>query len=65
MKRLFELNGEYYDNKAYAKTLRDLVGGVIHKGPDHWKYGVKAIARAHSHDAKSGGHGNGFPNKRK
>ena len=41
MKRIFEVNGEYFDNKTAAKTARDNwnnTGGKqckVSKGPDH------------------------------
>ena len=37
----------------------------ISKGPDHWRFGVVMPGRTHSHNCRSGGHGNGFPAKRK
>lgn len=77
MKRLFEIrrgnNTMFFQNKMEAKTLRDEFNRdhpkepqmTLHKGPDHRLYGVKGTQRTHSHNARSGGHGNGFPNKRK
>ena len=64
MKRLFEFDGVFFDNKEAAKVIRNARGcGVIRKGPDHWRYGVKGNPRTHSHNARSGGHGTGFPKK--
>jgi hypothetical protein len=48
MKRLFEVNGQFFDKKQDAKEARGerrnkdeqaapLYMYVIHKGPDHWK----------------------------
>ncbi len=66
MKRLFSVNGSYYDNKADAKQERDSLSEprpTIRLGADHWRYGLKGNPRTHSHNAHSGGHGNGFPRK--
>jgi hypothetical protein len=37
MKRLFEVNGEFFDNKVAAKAARDAgkPGSKVSKGPDH------------------------------
>ena len=43
MQRLFKIvvegKPEYFDNKTVAKIRRDRVanGGVLMRGPDHWK----------------------------
>ena len=43
MQRLFKVvvegKPEYFDHKQLAKTRRDQVdnGGVLMRGPDHWK----------------------------
>lgn len=76
MKRIFEVNGEYYSDKPAAKAARgEFTPGVhgeqghykatIHKGPDHVMFGVKNPGRTHSHGGNSGGSGNGFPNKKR
>lgn len=66
MKRLFIWNGIFFDNKEAAKVARNAAcHGSITLGPDHWRYGLNGNPRTHSHNARSGGHGNGFPNKRK
>lgn len=75
MKRLFQLNTSpvsFFENKKDAKVARgDLIPAKddkpahyplrVSKGPDHSEFGVKHGQRTHSHNAKSGGHGNGFP----
>lgn len=43
MKRLFEVAGEYFDNKKAAKERRDLLNSTgahqqVHLGPDHWRF---------------------------
>lgn len=69
MKRLFQVEQDHGDvfyaqSKAAAKEMRDAnPGSCVSKGPDHWRYGVKGNPRTHSHNSKSGGHGNGFPRK--
>lgn len=73
MKRLFVVyqGGEnFFASKKEAKTFRDSenlkIGKPIlkvGKGPDHFLFGVKKIGKTHSHNAHSGGHGNGFPKK--
>lgn len=79
MKRLFQLDFRsvggtqvlFFEDKQEAKHHRDMfaqdnghtVG--VKLGPDHWRYGMKNTPRTHSHNARSGGHGNGFPNKKK
>lgn len=68
MKRLFQvaLPGDvaFAESKAAAKEMRDQnPGSHVSKGPDHWAYKLRANPRTHSHNAKSGGHGNGFPRK--
>ena len=66
MKRLFKVNGIFFDSKKDAKKHRDeAMAYAVELGPDHWRYGVKGNPRTHSHNARSGGSGNGFPNKRK
>ena len=37
MKRLFTVNGEYFENKTAAKAARDAgpKGSTVSKGPDH------------------------------
>ena len=66
MKRLFKVNGIHFDNKEAAKAFRDETMAMrVELGPDHWRYGLKGNPRTHSHNSRSGGHGNGFPNKRK
>ena len=75
MKRLFQVNTSpvsFFDNKKDAKAARDdLIPAMDHKpahyalhvskGPDHTDFGVKRVGRTHSHNAKSGGRGSGFP----
>jgi hypothetical protein len=67
MKRLFVCDNGYFNSKLEAKAHRDKVMKEIgefkpiHLGPDHWRYGLKGNPRTHSHNAKSGGSGNGFP----
>lgn len=73
MKRLFEVVGTFFDNKEDAKAVRDEFNMGPHDpkhpakvslGPDHFRYGLRGNPRTHSHNAKSGGPGNGFPNKK-
>jgi hypothetical protein len=48
MKRLFEVNGSFFDNKEDAKAVRDetnLHAGKgkqchVKLGPDHWRFGL-------------------------
>lgn len=64
MKRLFQVNTSpvsFFDNKQDAKKVGHPIGLVVSKGPDHEDFGIKGHPRTHSHNAKSGGHGNGFP----
>ena len=75
MKRLFKVvtkNTTYYfGNKMEAKVVRDEINSLertnyaVSKGPDHWLYGVKGTPRTHSHNNRSGGHGNGFPARKR
>ena len=80
MKRLFQVNTtpvSYFDDKELAKKARgqrnptfgaDEAGAFefrVSKGPDHDMFGVKGHPRTHSHNAKSGGSGSGFPNKKR
>lgn len=79
MKRLFTVNGTHFDNKVDAKKARgQFIQGKdgkpgrfeheVHLGPDHRHYGegkLKRGQRTHSHNNRSGGHGNGFPNVKK
>ncbi len=69
MKRLFNVNGVDFDNKMAAKEYRD-IQWVKHNarlhvtlGVDHRHYGVRSTGKTHSHNCRSGGHGNGFPKK--
>lgn len=39
MKRLFEVNGKYFEAKMEAKKYRDANSGHVSKGPDHNDYG--------------------------
>lgn len=59
--QLFTVKNMPFDNKLAAKDFRDANGGCVSIGKDHWRYGLKGNAKTHSHNAKSGGHGNGFP----
>lgn len=72
MKRLFEVNGQYFGDKVSAKAARGEFKPAttnkpahyehtVSKGPDHDSFGVKANRRTHSHNAHSGGAGSGFP----
>ncbi len=61
--KLFEVDGVYFDNKSQAKAHRAANGGKVSKGPDHRMYGVKGNPKTHSHNARSGGAGTGFPKK--
>jgi hypothetical protein len=70
MKRLFAVAGMFFDNKQQAKFHRDWLrelhetdGVSVRLGPDHRLFGVKKVGKTHSHNARSGGHGNGFPKK--
>lgn len=69
MKRLFEVNGVPFANKMLAKKFRDAYNKEhnthlqVHLGIDHRLYGVRSVGKTHSHNAHSGGHGNGFPRK--
>ncbi len=63
MKRLFEVNGVFFENKQEAKASKDAVTNKVHLGPDHWRYGLKGNPRTHSHNCRSGGPGNGFPRR--
>lgn len=79
MKRLFQVNTvpvQYFDNKMDAKEARGpLVEATetrpahfkytVSKGPDHDLLGVTGRPRTTSHNARSGGHGNGFPNTKR
>lgn len=65
----------FFETKKEAKEFRDQVNSAsvqglkphvtyhVSLGPDHRNYGKKNNPRTHSHNAKSGGHGNGFPRK--
>jgi len=70
MKRLFVVAGNFFDNKEDAKAARDEFNSGPHDpkhratvsiGPDHWRYGLKGNPRTHSHNARAGGSGNGYP----
>ena len=41
MKRLFKVGKgkslKYFDNKIDAKLYREIVGGEVRRGPDHWR----------------------------
>jgi hypothetical protein len=63
MKRLFSVNGHFFECKDDAKAFRDVEGGCVSKGPDHRLYGVKGGRKTHSHNSRSGGAGSGFPKK--
>ena len=74
MKRLFTVNGNHFETKPEAKKARGdkKPDGTfqfrVELGPDHRHFGegkLKRGARTHSHNARSGGHGNGFPNKKR
>jgi len=58
---LFTVKNVAFSNKADAKAFRAINGGCVSIGKDHWRYGLKGNPKTHSHNAKSGGHGNGFP----
>jgi hypothetical protein len=71
MKRLFKVeypNGtSFFEDKEEAKKERDRFNALhkmpyakIELGPDHVRYGEKGNPRTHSHNARSGGPGNGF-----
>lgn len=69
MKRLFQLMMPG-DNRAYAYMADKVTakmnacnGAYVSIGPDHWRYGWKNNQKTHSHNSRSGGHGNGFPKK--
>jgi hypothetical protein len=64
MKRLFEVNGVFFDNKEKAKQARK-PGESVHLGPDHDRYGVHGNPKTHSHNALSGGSGDGFKRTKK
>lgn len=68
MKRLFGLSplkpGIYFETKQAAKAAKDKDDVVI-LGPDHWRYGVKGNPKTHSHNAHSGGSGDGFRKSKK
>jgi len=59
--QLFTVKNESFDNKQAAKAFRNINGGCVSIGKDHWRYGLSGNAKTHSHNAKSGGHGTGFP----
>lgn len=40
MKRLFQVGNEYFGTKKQAKEYRDINGGHVSVGPDHYKYGA-------------------------
>ena len=71
MKRLFTVSGVDFDNKQAAKLYRNNCNestkhaGVakVSLGTDHRLFGVKKVGKTHSHNARSGGHGSGFPRK--
>lgn len=71
MKRLFNVDGVDFDNKMAAKQYRDMQnvnkGGcqVVSLGVDHRLFGVRRTGKTHSHNCRSGGHGNGFPAKKR
>lgn len=79
MKRLFQVNTNpvsFFDNKIEAKKARgDIIPAKdnkaahyafrISKGPDHEMVSVKGHRKTHSHNAKSGGSGTGFPSSKK
>lgn len=59
MKRLFEVNGQYFEKKDDARAERGpLIKGKddqpdhyrwpISKGPDHWRYGLIGTSTTHS-----------------
>ena len=53
MKKLWEVDGKYFDKKMDAKAYRDANGGNVHKGVDHADFGVKHGNSIHP--KKSGG----------
>ena len=63
--KLYQVDGKFFDKKVDAKIYRDAskTTDCVHKGPDHRLYGVKGNPRTHSHNARSGGSGTGFPKK--
>ena len=75
MKRLFQVNTSpvsFFDTKKLAKEARgDIIPADgdkpahyklrVSRGPDHEDFGRKGNPKTHLHNAKSGGHGNGFP----
>ena len=76
MKRIFEVNIMFFETKLDAKIARGpLIPATdrrpphythtISKGPDHIMFGVKGNPRTHSHNNRAGGHGNGFPSKKR
>jgi hypothetical protein len=48
MKRLFQVKNEFFEEKKEAKKFRDANGGVVSKGPDHWRFGIKLSGTTHS-----------------
>ena len=65
MKKLFEVNGQYFPNKSSAKVERDSNGGAVHKGPEHKDF----TANTKTHYGSSGhkenqSNGDGFRKKR-
>jgi len=66
MKCLFECDGLYFESKEEAKHHRSGdPSRRVHLGHDHWRFGVKGNPRTHSHNARSGGHGTGFPARKR
>lgn len=67
MKRLFSVTHDndisFFDSKKAAKEFRGT--GHVSIGPDHWRYDMRGNPRTHSHTARSGGPGTGFPKKTK
>lgn len=50
MKRLFQVNGEYFESKVVAKKARDAgpKGSKVSKGPDHMgNHGQRAPVHRH------------------
>jgi len=65
MKRLFEVNGQYFGNKMKAKLYRDMNGGYVSKGPDHKDYEKQKKTHLGSSGHKQGkSNGDGFKRRK-
>ena len=68
MKRLFQCEDQFFDNKQAAKTFRDGFNkgeSFIKLGLDHDRYGKQGKTRSGRSHSERDPIGDGFPKKRK